>query len=226
MRDTLRACALLWVPLLCTGCLVQSTNPFFTRESVAPLPDAVGKWQLLKDMGADLGKDEKKAAVDPWVIRAVAGGDVPSYQVTTYDRGNRESTLYAVFFTVNGQTYCSVTPAQNHKANKYWNAGVCPVHTLCKVELKGDLLSLRFLDREWVQRAVAKKELAFPVAHKGNRSLLLSPAAEEWKTFLEKCGKTEGVFSERNPLELRRIKDVPPAELKPVEPKAQPEDEF
>jgi hypothetical protein len=226
MRSVRVACALAFVPILCTGCLVQSTHPFFTRESVTPLPDAVGKWRLLKDMGADLEKDEKNAAANPWIIRAVAGGEVPSCQVTTYDRGQREGTLYVVFFTVNGETYGSVMPEQNPKASKYWNAGHCPVHTLCKVELKGDLLRLRFLNREWVERAVARKELAFPVAHKGNRSLLLSPAAEEWKTFLEKCGKTEGVFSERNPLELRRIKDVPPAELKPVEPKAQPEDEF
>jgi hypothetical protein len=226
MRRTPRAGALLFLPLLCTGCLVQSTHPFYTKDAPAALPDVVGKWQLLKDMGADVGKDEKKAAVDPWVIRAVAGTDVPTYQVTAYDRGNREGTLNAVFFALNGDTYGSVTPAQNPKANKYWNAGNCAVHTLCKVELKDDLLRLRFLNRAWVERALGKKELAFPIAQQGNRSLVLSPTTEEWKAFLEKCGKTEGVFSERNPIELRRIKEVPPADLKPVEPKATPEDEF
>jgi len=213
------------ISILCTGCMVQSINPFYTSASKVAYPQVIGRWQLVKERGRDLADPENKVVIDPWVIKAFGRGQLaPAYEVTSFDRNNREGKLGVTFFTVGGETYCDVTSAQQPNASLYVTITSYQLHILCKVELKDELLCLRFIDRQWMQKALDSKEVAFPVLSRENRAVLVSATAEEWKAFLDKYGKTDGVFSDKNPMELKRIKDEPPAEVKPAEAKpAQPE---
>jgi hypothetical protein len=232
--------ACFWTVLvfLCSGCIVQSLYPYYTQESRIALPEVAGKWQLVRELGSDLEAANKKAeekgekitVVTPWTIAArTPGPGVTGYDVTSYDRNNREGKLYATFFTVDGQNYCDVMPtAPPKEASRYWYYNVYSVHVLFRVELKDGLLRLRFLDRQWMEKAIEAKEVTFPVVDKSRR-ILLNATAEEWKKFLEKYGKTEGVFSDKNPMELRRVKDdaaAPGTETKKETPKAEPEKTF
>jgi len=237
--------ACFWAVLvfLCTGCIVQSINPHYTKESRVALPGVVGKWQLVKNLGHDVEAGNKKAeeqgegkgVMSPWTITEIGPeGGGPSYDVTSYDQSNREGKLNAVFFPVDGETYCNVTPAAPPKeASTYWQNSVYRVHILFKVELKDDVLRLRFISREWMEKAIAAKQVTFPVVEK-SRKLLLNATAEDWKAFLEKYGKSEGVFSDKNPMELKRVKGEAagagaekkeqPAEAKKDAPKAEAEE--
>jgi hypothetical protein len=219
------ALTLAGVSILCTGCMVQSINPFYTKESLAAYPQAVGRWQLVKERGRDFGNAENKAAIDPWTIKALGGGQgAPTYEVTSFDGNNREGKLSAAFFTVGGETYCDITSPYPPNASYYVTTNLFQVHMLFKVELKEEVLRLRFIGRQWMQKALDSKELAFQVLNTRNRAVLLNATSEEWKSFLEKYGKTEGVFSDKDAMELKRIKDEPPAEGKPAEAKpARPE---
>ncbi|MGD0089734.1 MAG: hypothetical protein ABSE73_07425 [Planctomycetota bacterium] len=225
------ALTLVLVSILCTGCMVQSMNPYYTQNSLVAYPQVVGRWQLVKERGRDLANTKDKIVINPWTIRATrleqeeleAGLGTRIYVVTSYDQSNREGKLRAIFFTVGDETYCDVTSAPELKVNTYSSITTLRLHLLLKVELKDDVLRLRFIDRQWLQTALESKEIVFPVLGDERNAILLNATSPQWKAFLEKYGKTEGVFSNDNPMELKRIKDEPPAEEKPAEAKpAQP----
>jgi hypothetical protein len=210
MRNLKALCACLWaaMPFLCTGCLVQSINPFYVAASKVALPEAAGKWHLVKERGQAVDKSEPKPVINPWTISAgEERNGVPYYAVTSFDRSNREGKLYATFFTVDGETYCNVTPAPLSDANQYWRVNTIQVQLLCKVELKDDVLKLRQINRQWLEKALESKEVAFRVVRTQRSSVLLNATPEEWKAFLEKYGKTEGVFTDQSLMELHRLKE-------------------
>jgi hypothetical protein len=206
--------------LLCTGCFVQSITPFYTASSIIAMPQIPGTWQLLKENS----NRPLKTLVNAWIIRATVADsrDAPSsfYEVTAFDSNNREGKLNVVFFAIGGETYCDVTAIKVPEPNRYWDVNMCPLHTLCKVELNDDVLVLRMLSRDWMEKAVTAKEVTMNLFHRVQFGpVLLIATSEEWKAFLEKFGKTEGVFSKERLFELKRIKEDPPVEGRPVEGK-------
>lgn len=206
--------------ILCTGCFIQSLNPFYTRQSVVTMPQLPGNWQLVKELGKDLA-DMKDAPVrDPWTIVPRNGNKMTYYLVTACDKDNRKGTLKAVFFSVGGETYCDIMPVNVPESNKYVDIHLYPLHSLAKVELKDDVLTLRMMSRKWLQDAVKGKEVDMELVRwRQFGPVVSSVKSEVWIALLEKYGKIEGVFMNERAFELKRVKDAQPPKEPPSEEK-------
>jgi hypothetical protein len=90
------------------------------------------------------------------------------------------------------------------------------LHTLCKVELTDDVLVMRLLSLKWMEKSIDAKDVEMNLIRRTQFGPRLSTAtSEEWKAFLEKHGKTEGVFSKDRLIELKRIPEDPPTGEQP-----------
>lgn len=184
----------LWVwigcfALLLGGCVVQSFHPYCTEASKVETPEAiVGLWKPVKLTG----NKEDLEEITAWRFSKDS--------VLTHNKENVPSLLDTTFFKIDGELYCDFTaadPAKNKPmANDYWVLNVTPVHTLCKVALKGDRLALSPLDYSWLEKAVKAKEVSLPVLKRKGGLYLYTATPEQWEAFLKEHGKNEEVFSD------------------------------
>jgi hypothetical protein len=57
---------------------------------------------------------------------------------------------------------------------------------------------------------------------RGQSKVLFSTKSADWVAFLEKHGKTEGVFDSKRVMELKRIPEAPPVDKKATDDKGAP----
>jgi hypothetical protein len=159
--------------------------------------------------------------INPWTVKEIKQeGGVSSYEVNAFDTKNQQGRLTVVFFKVNEETYCDILPARDSNANRYWSANMCPLHTLCKVEMAADTVRLLPLNKEWMEKNIKEKRIALSFLKRQQFvGHLINASTEEWKAFLEQYGKTAGVFTDERVFELKRVQEKPPAEGKPAEGK-------
>jgi len=204
-----RAHAIAWTALaaaVCGGCIVQSLNPFFTEGFVVNVPEVEGQWELTKHLGGDL-----KDKVDPWVIGKAKATNATWYTIRSFDTENHEGSLAATFFRIGDDLFCDISPAAGDSRNRYAAFNTIRAHVLGRVVLKDDVLRFELLSRSWIEAATGRKEIDLSMVVRGQSKVLFSAKSADWVAFLEKHGKTEGVFDSKRVMELKRISEAPPA---------------
>jgi hypothetical protein len=171
------------VPL--TGCIVQSLNPYFTKESICTIPGIAGEWTLLDEQG-------KAQSLKPWVF----GSD----KVLTYDKNGAQGVVDVVYFSI-GKTFFLDTIANGpeEESNKWWAMHLFPVHVVTKVEIHDNRLTLIPIDYAWLEKALKNGGVKLPhVLQKDEDFILFTATSDEWMAFLKKYSHDRNVFSDKN----------------------------
>jgi len=179
------------------GCIVQSLNPFYTPEAVIQMPQLNGEWILVQDYG-----DKPLPADTRWTFR--------DKEIETRDKRGALGPVQVVYFRVKDSLYADFAPGDPEKmgVNEYWIWTVAGVHTLCKVMLSEDNLTLLPLNYDWLPEQVEKQKaisLPFVRAEKDDE-LLFTATGAMWMSFLEKHGQHVEAFSTKHAFVLKRPK--------------------
>jgi hypothetical protein len=184
------------------GCIVQSFYPFYTEKSKVALPQLNGEW----DAVVAFGENQDATNVPPWQI----SGD----QITAFDPDSSQpSRIHVVFFKVGGQLFCDSMAGKldDKQVPWYWVWHVCPVHTVTKVEMIGNVLIFRPLDLDWLTDGVAKGKLSLlhiARAEPDNRPLFTA-SPSDWEKFLKKYANDTDAFPTNHVYVLKRHVTTP-----------------
>ena len=199
--------------LALTGC-VQSFQPFYTEQAKSHVPVLVGEWDALKAL-------DKVAAgeMKPWICREVTNA---TYEVTAYETNNVAASLILVTFTAAGQLFGDVAPGDpGEPANRFWNTSVTPVHTLWRLRMSNDVVSLSALSSDWLEKAITAKEVVLPyVEVSGENHRLYTATSVQWQAFLARHGTNEAAFNDDAAYVFRKHHAAarPAQEAKPAKP--------
>lgn len=181
-----------------SGCFIQSLQPFYAEPMRVEVPDLIGEWRLVR-AGSD---DVTTRYPQPWLFTSTV--------IQTYDKGV-PSPLRVVWFKVGDTLFADLSAderAYDGKLNAWWSMHAVPVHSVCKVLLDGDTLSLIPLDGDWLLKGIARKEIVLAhsaVDGKGDHSLLTAPT-EELIAFLKKYQGNPEAFPDGNAHVFRLVK--------------------
>jgi hypothetical protein len=177
---------LLSCALLLAGCVVQSLHPFCTEKSVLATAPVLGEWQ---------SSDPK---VKPW----------------TFDDHGTPGQIALVWFKLGTNIFCDSVagdPPDDARINGYWLVHARAVHTVCKVEVKGDTATFFPLNYEWFSKAAERKEVEIPALKQKDTLPLYTATPLEWEQFLTKHASNTNAFSDKVAIVLKRVPATPPA---------------
>lgn len=185
-----------------SGCVVQSINTFYTDESRVPMPQIVGKWHPVSKEKAN--KDEKLPP--EWIFA--------EDNVLTSDEKGIQSELETVYFKAGDSVFVDMSPGKlddekNKAVNGYWLMCTAPMHTVCKVEIKGNELKLVPANLKEILKMVETQKCELKTV-KGNSKdsveIFISSSAE-WLKFLAKYANDKEVFDEQSALLFKLVKN-------------------
>jgi len=180
--------------VLLGGCVVQSFHPFYSNNAKVELPQAIGEWNLVA------AGNDTNVACKPWVFTT-------SYELLTYGEKDVPGKLQATFFKVGGQLFCDFEAgeAEEGKLNAYWILHVRPVHTVAKVQLEKQQLTLVPMSFDWFKKALASKQIDLPhLKGKKDDDFLVTATPDQWAKFLQKYGADTNAFPQSTAYVLRK----------------------
>lgn len=188
--------------LLLAGCVVQSFGPFCTDKSVVYVREVIGEWTLQKDFGDDVSTN----AIRAWVFSGDTGTNCT---LKAFDKENVGATFAVRFFRLGKNTFVDVMPKEpgdETKINSYWMWTVRSTHTVCKVELNNDTLTLKALDYDWLKKNREKRKRSLPYMETTEQddSILFTASPRQWEASLSKHASNEEVFPEEHAFVLKR----------------------
>lgn len=176
-----------------SGCIVQSLNPYYTKESTSEIQGPAGEWTLLDGEG-------KPQSVKPWVFS--------KDEVHTYDKNGTHGVVKAVYFRIGEAVFLDTMADDPPKGmSEWWTMHVMPVHVVTRVYVHEDRLTLTPIDYAWLKKAVGDGVVKLPhILQKEEDGILFTASAEEWTDFLKKYGEDANVFSAKNAIRLIKYK--------------------
>lgn len=193
MRPLLILFAAAAAALMLAGCIVQSLNPYYTKESISEIPGIEGEWNLLGDNG-------KPQPVKPWLFG--------KEKILAYDERGTQGMLKAVYFRAGESFFLDTTAEEPSKeTNEWWVMHVFPVHLVTRVEIHEDKLTLTPIDYSWLEKAMKSGDVNLPhIMQKEENSLIFTASAEEWMGFLKKYANDKDVFPASKAMNFVRYK--------------------
>jgi hypothetical protein len=176
--------SILFVIMSCvSGCIVQSLNPFYTAGTVIESPVKNGKWKMID-------KDGKPEMVNRWLFE--------KDKITAYDESGLPGVLKVVYFKIEDTLFMDATVDKpDQKVCTWWAMNLTPVHTVCRVEIHDDTLTLKPIDYEWIAKALEAKTFNLPYLKKKEwDSFLITASSQELTDFLKKNRHDSKLFSE------------------------------
>lgn len=198
--------SLVATALILTGCWVQSIHPFYTEASRIAVPELVGEWQLVRSGDGDLSAHNVK----PWSVHDL---DKKTYGLITHNEDNVSSNIRAVFFQVDGHTFCDWTAGNledERAANEYWLLTIRAVHVVHKVEHSKDSLTFTPLHAEWVSKAIEAGEITIPFLKPrktegdGDDLPIYTATSEDWEKLLKQHATNTNAFQASTAIVLKR----------------------
>ena len=178
--------------LLLSGCIVQSLNPFYTKEALTELPRLDGEWVLTIKAGDDVTGNNIK----PWRFK----GD----EIQTFDKNGVGSFLKVSYFRVGEQLFADFFPGDpdDRKVNGWWAIHVAPVHTVSKVSIDGKNLTFTPLNYEWLKKALKTNKITLShIKIEDEDHLIFTAGSKAWMDFLKRHKNNKGAFD----YELRHL---------------------
>lgn len=190
----LKAYLILGISILLAGC-VLSLEPFYTKESKIDMPALNGKWQPVDSV-------DNPEDIRPWVF----DDDI----IVTYDEENRTGLLHVTYFKVGGLIYADTTVSGFDLLSKgiTWDQSThyIPGHLVSRIELEGNRLIVRYLNKNWFDDYIQEHPIAkyVEIGAEKYTTLVTNVTPEDWVNFLEKYGADEKAF----PADLELIRQV------------------
>jgi len=171
------------------GCIVQSLHPYYTAEAVIEAPVKKGAWTMIKKSG-------KPAMPKPWVFE--------NDKITIYDDHGACGIVNVVYFKVEETIFIDAIAGEPCKGIcTWWAMHLTPVHTICRVEIQNDSLTLSPINYEWIEKKLKERPLSLPhLERKDEDFLVFTASAQEWMVFLKKHRNDSKLFSETHALKF------------------------
>lgn len=196
MKKLLKIISALFLTSLLSGCIVLSTEPFYTEDLITALPAIEGKWSLIRNGDKDIAEKYPQ----PWVFT--------DEDITTFD-SDISSILDVRYFKINNVIFANISPSEldyNKEQNQWWTNHIIMFNSVCKVELSANSLSMTPLNEDWVGEIPEEKTGQLSsVDFEVDRTVLTS-SSSELVLFLKKYGKNTHAFLANTSYKFRRIK--------------------
>lgn len=195
LRSAIISGIMLATLLMSSGCFIQSLDPFYTADQATELPDIAGSWTPTLKMG-----DEVKAVnAEPWLFTKTT--------IKTIDDGS-SGLLKVTYFKVGETTFADIMPSDDadDTNNVYFNLHLLPVHSVCKVELKDDELTMIPLDGDWLIKQLKSKSIALPhkVLSTDEDHVVLTATTKELNKFLKTTATNENAFPPKHVFKFKK----------------------
>lgn len=170
------------LPLLLSGCYVQSLHPFYLAETQIEFPEIAGPWQPVDET-------TKEPEGTPWTFEK-------NTIITFHDDVASEIEVH--YFEVEGRVFADWTAGDlddEAPPNPYWVTHVVPTHSVFRVRHTEQALVLTPLDIDWLDKALKAGDLSLShvVVDDDRRIFTVSP--EIWTRFLIEYGDDPEAFN-------------------------------
>lgn len=179
-----------------TGCATPSVHPIYTQDTLVEDPAVVGTWK-------EAGSGETYT-----VTRA---GDAYTLVVKDNDKQRPREWKFAVRVTQIGpHRFADFSPAEDERQahEERWGILFLPTHMFCRYTVGAtggtDTLVLRFLNRDWLRKAMADGTAALGSTTLDRQTTLLTSETPALRAFLEKFGGDDAAFADI--CRLQRVK--------------------
>ena len=172
------------------GCIVTSLHPLFTKEDCVFDPKLVGRW---------VNPEDAKAPV--WIFKA---RDDKRYDCTIIEKGKQYRFLASLGHL--GDSPMLDLLIKRPDEETFSGMHLLPTHSFLKLALKGNSLTLRPLNYEWIEKKVKAKELDIAYAVLDNERIILTEKTKKLQKFILDHENDEGAFGEANTWHRREKK--------------------
>lgn len=147
---------ILATALLVQGCLVVSMHPLYTENDVVFDESLVGTW-------GDTTSDE-----DSWVFEPAEG---KAYRMTVNEEGKEPGHFEAHLVKLGEYLFLDLYPEEPDGINEFFISHVIPAHSIWRVTITTDTLSLAALNYDWITQEIEAGRL--DVEHEKLKDLLV-----------------------------------------------------
>ena len=181
----------LWFP-------VQSLSPFCSEKTRVSLPGIEGKWEPELPEGTNV----QDRNLTPWLFS--------KDEIESYDTGNRFFSLGACYFKINDVLFANFTlgPKTPDINNNHILFGITPIHTLWKVQMTDETLTLVPLKYDWFEKMIQENKLERLPYHLDKNVILIifTASTEQWDDFLKEHANDEEIFDIKHKFVFKRKK--------------------
>ncbi|MBN2544120.1 hypothetical protein JXI42_14765 [bacterium] len=181
-----------------SGCYIQSLSKFYTEDLVVELPQIIGEWESVIQIGDSVSEKN----ISPWVFM--------EDKVASYDENNLYSELDVAYFKI-GDVYLidftagSASKDDEELGNPFWGVGITLTHSLCKIDLDRDYLVITPLNFEWFEDKIKDSTLILDYVIPDEESnYIFTASSSDWVEFLKKHIEDEGLFAEKYKFVFKR----------------------
>ena len=191
---------LLAVTVLLSGCVLQSFHPFHTGKNLVFPKELVGSWKVQKFAG----NAEEVEKINPWKL---TGTSATYAKMLVLDKQNAAGTFQTRFFKVGETMFLDVEPSDpsdDAKFNGLWLFTLRPTHSVCKVETKGNIITLKPISFDWLKKSIEAKKVSLPFMGNLKEIPLFTATPAEWEAFLSQHAGDAEAFTESSAYVLTR----------------------
>jgi hypothetical protein len=177
MRNILKIFVVFVTSLAMAGCFAPALHPFFTNENIVFKETLLGGW--VKDSG------EK-------CLFTKSGEN--HYEFLYVDEGS--ARFEARLIELGGATFLDLYPKPMSEGNGTVLANFVPAHTLARVTISNDSISIALMDGDWLKKLSDQNQL--DVAHEriDDDLVVLTAPTRELQAFAQKHAFTKEAFGE------------------------------
>lgn len=189
--------AILFISLLASGCedggspFVLSIHPLYTKLDLDFEPALLGNW--VDDQGDASFIFEKSAELE--------------YKLTVIERdGQQESNaeFEAHLVRLGGADFLDIYPKSLEGGSEFYRAHLIPAHTIARLTVETDKVSLAFLSADWLKKRIEDKSV--DAAHESAAgTLILTCATDDLRHLVDLYANDGAAFPD--PFDLQQTEE-------------------
>jgi len=193
---------LLFVICCMSGCVVFSFYPIYTEKDLFPNNYLLGNYISSDSVGWSFTHQTKK-------VKEVDVTDSTSYWLKVdEDKDSSFISTYQVhLIRVDGILLADflLDDYTKKKDIRLFDLHIIPVHTFAKVIIKGDKLTFKWFDGDWLKKLIRDSKVR--ISHEDNGEfILLTAKSYELQKFVRKYLNSEDAFKDGLEVKLTRLK--------------------
>jgi hypothetical protein len=177
MQNILKIFVVFWAALSLIGCDAPSLHPFFTDEDIVFNEALLGVW--VSDSG-------EKCII-------TRSGD-KHYELLYFE--DAPARFEARLFELGGATLLDIYPKPMRKDIDFYPANLVPAHTLARVTIGEDSISIAMMDGDWLKQLGDRNQLALAHERLDDGMIALTAPTRELRAFVLKHADSKEAFGE------------------------------
>jgi hypothetical protein len=176
------------------GC-IPIIHALYTEKDLILVPEIEGSWYAEVDEPNSESKD-----MEMWHFELLKN---KHYQLTHISKGHK-AEFEARFLKLNGTLFLDLYPESMPDENYLYELHVYPMHTVSRIQFKGDQFHLEMLEGDWINKKIESNELDIEHTDGPHDTKILTAKTPELQAFFGEIGQINEAWGE--PLELQRSK--------------------